>query len=65
MVDTLLCRQVDRAPFPSWLRFAPWEQVLARWRSESGIGDLDVAAYLGLDPFFAVPRLEGQPKLSA
>jgi uroporphyrinogen decarboxylase len=61
LVDTLLCRQVDRAPFPNWLGFAPWEQTLARWREESGIADLDVAAHFGLDPFFCVPRLEMGP----
>jgi hypothetical protein len=61
LVDTLLCRHVDRAPFSNWLGFTPWEQTLNRWKAESGIADLDVAAYFGLDPFFCVPRLEMGP----
>ena len=53
-IKTLLCEETDRAPFAGWLGFAPWGQTLERWKQESGIADLDVGRYFGLEPFFQV-----------
>jgi hypothetical protein len=61
IVQTLLCRPVDRPPFPMWLGFSPWGQTLDRWRRESGIADLDVAEYFGLESFFVGPPIEYGP----
>ena len=52
LTRTLLCQGTDRAPLPMWLGLAPWGQTLARWRGESGVADLNVQEYFGLDPFF-------------
>ncbi|HET6485980.1 MAG TPA: uroporphyrinogen decarboxylase family protein, partial [Spirochaetia bacterium] len=46
---------------PDWLGFSPWGQTLDRWRTESGIADLSVPRYFGLDPGFVVPKLEMGP----
>lgn len=51
-IKTLLCEKTDRAPFSGWLGFAPWGQTVDRWKRESGIADLDVGRYFGLEPFF-------------
>jgi len=61
LVDTLLCRDVDRPPLPNWLGLAPWPQTLERWREESGIADLDPAVYFGLEPYFQVVPIEYGP----
>jgi uroporphyrinogen decarboxylase len=39
---------------PDWLGLAPWGETLERWRHESGLRDLEVATYFGLDPYFSV-----------
>ncbi|MDD4890630.1 MAG: uroporphyrinogen decarboxylase family protein [Phycisphaerae bacterium] len=52
LTKTLLCRATDRPPLPMWLGFGPWAQTLGRWRAESGIADLGVQKYFGLDPWF-------------
>jgi hypothetical protein len=44
-----------------WLGFSPWDQTLERWRQETGISDLDVAEYFGLEPFFSRVPLEYGP----
>jgi uroporphyrinogen decarboxylase len=51
IIDTLLCKPTDRAPFAWWIGFMPWEQTLGRWREESGIADLDVRDYFGFEPY--------------
>jgi uroporphyrinogen decarboxylase len=51
-IQTLLCETTDRAPWVGWLGFAPWGETHARWKTESGIADLDVGRYFGFDPFF-------------
>lgn len=51
-INTLLCERTDRAPFSAWLGFAPWGETIARWKQESGLADLDVSKYFGLEPFF-------------
>jgi uroporphyrinogen decarboxylase len=61
VVDTLLCKSVDRPPFPEWLGFIPWDSTLARWKGESGIADLDISRYFGFEPFFACPSIEYGP----
>lgn len=61
IVDTLLCRSVDRPPFMDWMGFTPWGQTLARWRAESGIPDLDVKAHFGLEEGFLCPPIECGP----
>ena len=61
LVRTLQCRSVDRPPLPYWMGFAPWPQTLARWREESGIGDLDPATYFSLEPYFEVAPIEYGP----
>ncbi|MHB1294630.1 MAG: uroporphyrinogen decarboxylase family protein [Anaerolineae bacterium] len=54
LVHTLCCQTTDRAPLPDWMGLAPWGETLRRWRCESGLADLDVGAYFGLDPNFRV-----------
>ena len=49
---TVRCEPSDRPPLIEWLGFTPWAQTLDRWRSESGVADLDVARYFGLDRGF-------------
>ncbi len=61
LVATILGGPLDRPALPYWLGFQPWGQTLERWRAESGIRDLDVSAYFGLDPWFEVPPLEWGP----
>lgn len=61
IVETLRCRPVDRPPFPSWLGFDPWGETLERWCRESGIADLEVATYFGMDRWFRVAPLEYGP----
>jgi uroporphyrinogen decarboxylase len=39
----------------------PWGDTLERWRAESGIRDLDVQVYFGMDPWFDVVPLEWGP----
>jgi uroporphyrinogen decarboxylase len=61
IIETLRSRPVDRPPLAYWLGFAPWPQTLERWRRESGIADLDVERYFGLDRSFQVLDLEYGP----
>jgi hypothetical protein len=61
IIDTLLCKPVDRPPLPYWLGFSPWGQTLERWRTESGIPDLDVQRHFGLDDFFVTLPVELGP----
>jgi hypothetical protein len=61
LVRTLCCQATDRAPLPMWLGFAPWGETLRRWQSESGLDDLDVGTYLGLDPHFRVAPIAYGP----
>jgi hypothetical protein len=61
IVDTLLCKPVDRPPLVDWLGFTPWAQTLERWRTESGIEDLDVKRHFGLSDFFVLPPIEYGP----
>ena len=61
IIDTLLCKPVDRPPFPMWLGFAPWGEALERWRAESGIADLDVTRYFGFEPFCVGVQVEYGP----
>jgi uroporphyrinogen decarboxylase len=61
IVDTLLCRPVDRPPLCRWLGFMPWDETLVRWKEETGIQDLDPCAYFDLDPFFECAPLEMGP----
>jgi uroporphyrinogen decarboxylase len=44
-----------------WACFTPWGQTLVRWRDESGIADLDVARYFGLERWFEFVPLEYGP----
>ena len=46
---TLRCERTDRPPFMEWLGTVGWEKTVERWRRESGISDLDVAAYFDYD----------------
>ena len=61
ILRTLQCRSADRAPFGVGVGFIPWETTLARWRKESGIGDLDVGGYFGYDRGFATVPAEYGP----
>jgi hypothetical protein len=61
ILNTLQRLPVDRPPLVYWLGFAPWPQTLERWREESGIADLDVERYFGLDRSFQVLDLEYGP----
>lgn len=49
---TLRCKPTDRPPVIHWLGLIPWAGTLERWRSESGIDDLDVVEYFGFDAGF-------------
>ena len=56
IIQTLLCRKTDRAPFGVGIGFGTWRQTLERWRAESGVADLDPAAHFGYDQgFLRVP----------
>ncbi len=60
ILNTLLGQTTDRAPFGVGLGFAPWGHTLERWRSESGIADLNPADYFGYDRgFVGVPAEYG------
>ena len=60
IINTLLCRKTDRAPFGVGLGFWPWGEAAERWKKESGIKDLDLAAFFGYDrDFMAVPAEMG------
>jgi len=61
IVGTLLGTPVDRPPLCWWLGFKPWDKTLERWRTETGISDLDPATEIGLDPFFEPAPLEMGP----
>ena len=61
LIRTLCCQTTDRPPLPYWMGFAPWAETLVRWRHESGIADLEVGRYFGLDPYFEVAPLEYGP----
>lgn len=50
IVNTLLGRPTDRAPFVGWLGFSPWGATLKRWRKESDCADLDIWTYFGFEP---------------
>ena len=61
IIATLTGRAADRAPFGVGLGFWGWGETLPRWRAESGIADLDTAAYFGYDRGFAVAPLQYGP----
>ncbi|MBL8029245.1 MAG: hypothetical protein JNL74_22680 [Fibrobacteres bacterium] len=61
IVQTLLCGKTDRAPFGVGIGFSTWGETLKRWRSESGIADLNPAEYFGYDKDFAVVPVEYGP----
>ena len=61
LVATIVGGPLDRPALPYWLGFTPWERTLARWRQESGIVDLDVPTWFGLDPWFAGAPLRYGP----
>jgi uroporphyrinogen-III decarboxylase len=61
IIDTLQCKETDRAPFSMWLGFSPWDTALERWKEESGIADLDVIKYFGFEPFFQNVPVEYGP----
>ena len=61
LINTLLCKEVDRPPFPMWLGFSPWEQTLDRWKLESGIENLNLTEYFSFEPFFRELDLEYGP----
>jgi uroporphyrinogen-III decarboxylase len=61
ILRTLQCLPVDRAPFGVGVGFIPWKTTLARWREESGIGELDVSEYFGYDKGFLVVPAEYGP----
>lgn len=45
---------VDRIPFGVGIGWSPWGQTLERWRTETGVADLDPAHQLGFDNSFAL-----------
>ena len=61
IVSALCCKPTDRPPVMDWLGLLPWPQTLERWRTESGIADLDVASYFGYDHGFLIAPLELGP----
>ena len=61
IVDTLLCKPTDRAPFGISIGFGPWGETYERWRKESGIADLDLARYFGCDRDFIIIPAEMGP----
>ena len=61
IVRTLGSKETDRAPFCYWFGYMPWEKTLARWREESGIGDLDIEKYFGFEPYFQFVPVEYGP----
>ena len=61
LINSLLCKEVDRPPFPMWLGFSPWEQTLERWKLESGIKNLNLTEYFAFEPFFRELDLEYGP----
>jgi len=58
IIQTLLCRKTDRAPFGIGIGFGTWSDTLSRWRNESGIADLDPATYFGYDTDFLIAPAE-------
>lgn len=60
LVRCLIGEPVDRVPFGIGLGWLPWGETRDRWRRESGNAQLNVAAELGFDPDFAVPRWQDE-----
>jgi len=58
IIGTLQCRATDRAPFGVGIGFAPWGETLDRWKTESGIADLNPWACFGYDADFATVNVE-------
>jgi len=48
-IRCLAGQDIDRVPFGVWFGWQPWGATRERWRRESGIPDLDIAARLGYD----------------
>jgi len=46
------CRKADRAPYGAGLGYWPWAETMERWRTESGIKDLDIAKHFGYEGDF-------------
>ncbi len=60
IVTTLLCQPTDRVPFGVGIGFYPWGETMERWRTESGISDLNPAGLFGYDAgFHGVPAEYG------
>ncbi len=57
IVRCFLGEEIDRVPFSVSLCWAPWEETLQRWRTETGRPDLDYWGELGFDPGFLVPAV--------
>jgi len=54
VVRCLTGQDIDYVPYGTFLGWAPWGETYDRWKEESGIADLDVAAYFGFEPTFHV-----------
>lgn len=52
IINTVLCREVDRLPLA--FCFGPWVETLERWKKEGLQEDGDWEKELGLDPGFKV-----------
>ncbi|MDK3160229.1 uroporphyrinogen decarboxylase family protein [Kamptonema cortianum] len=61
IIKTLLCEPTDRPPLVSWLGWWAWGETMERWKKESGIKDLDVMKYFGVEPGWQVAALEMGP----
>ncbi len=61
ITQNLQGRKTDRPVFGVGLGFYPWGETLQRWRTESGIPDLDVAKYFNYDHDFLELSVEYGP----
>lgn len=58
IINCLTFQPIDHVPFGVGIGFCPWQETLDRWRAESGIANLDPAAYFGYEMGFLVAPAE-------
>lgn len=50
--------KIDRVPYGVGIGWQPWQETLERWKTESGMPDLDLRSYFGLDYRDALPEYQ-------